>query len=404
MPQQQRRMRRPIHTFNIRSKPWEIAPFIAAPVLPGETLQNILLQARVITDPVVNRLLGWWKEYYFFYIKHRDLDDSTALQSMMLDAEYDLSALYAAADAKYYHHAGTYPWVQKMLKRVVEEYFRDEGEAWNTNLITNYPAASIMGPSRPTWLDSVRNASDVDAPDDVEVTIGGDGKIAASEMEEAMRSYDFFRQNKLTEMSYEDFLASYGVKTQALEDNRPELLRYVREWAYPISAIDPTDGSAANAVTWSVAERADKNRFFKEPGFVFGVTVARPKVYLGKQNASAIGLLRNAYSWLPALLANDPMASYQKITNGANGPLSANTEAYWVDLRDLFMYGDQFVNFDISADATGTAIAFPTVGLQKKYPDQTAAHALMVDSTNFPYVREDGVCNLAILGTQVDHT
>lgn len=404
VPQQQRVMRRPAQTFNIRSKPWEITPFMIAPVLPGETMKNLLLQARVITDPVINRLTGWWKEYYFFYIRHRDLDDSAELQAMMLDAEYDLSPKYAAAAAKYYHHAGTYPWVEKCLKRVVEEFFRDEGETWNTNLVTNYPAASIMGPSRPTWLDSVVNDSAVDAPDDVEVTIGVDDKIKASEMQEAMRSYDFFRHNKLTEMSYEDYLATFGVRLPDVEDTRPELVRYVRSWAYPVSAIDPADGSAASAVTWSIAERADKDRFFKEPGFVFGVTVARPKVYLGKQNAAAVGLLRNAFAWLPALMREDFMASFQKVTNGANGPLSGNTEPYWVDVRDIFLYGDQFVNFDISTDATGTAIASPTAALQKKYPDQTAAHALMVDATNFPYVREDGVVSLSILGTQVDRT
>lgn len=405
MARQPRVPRRPIHTFNIRSEPWEIAPFMIAPVLPGETLKNILLQACVITDPIINRLLGWWKEYYFFYVKHRDLDGSAAFQAMMLDAEYDLSAQYEAASVPYYHHAQAVNWLKQCHKRIVEEYFRDEGETWNANVITNYPAAKLFGPSRPTWLDSVVNAAEVDAPDDVEITVGVDDKVAASEIETAMRSYEFFRQmGTIKDMSYEDFLASYGVKVETLEDNRPELLRYVRQWAYPVSAIDPSDGSAASAVTWSLAERADKDRFFKEPGFIVGVTVARPKVYLGKQNASAVGLLKNAFAWLPALMANDPMAAFQKITDQANSPLSGNTDDFWVDLRDLFTYGDQFVNFSISADATGTAVALPTAGLVKDYATQAMARALFADAVNAYYVREDGVCHLNVLGTQVDHT
>ena len=254
------------------------------------------------------------------------------------------------------------------------------------------------------WLDSVANEDDFDAPDDPEITVGVDDKISASEIETAMRNWEFFRANGLTEMSYEDYLGSYGVRIPTVEQNKPELLRYVRSWQYPISAIDPTDGSAANAVTWSMSERIDKPRFFKEPGFIFGVTVARPKLYFGLQNASAVGLLKNAYGWLPAILTNDPRAALQKITAGANGPLSSNTDNYWVDLRDVFLYGDQFVNWSMVSDVTGTSVAMPTAALNKKYPTAAMVDALFADATNLDRIREDGVCNLNILGRQVDAT
>ena len=29
------------------------------------------------------------------------------------------------------------------------------------------------------------------------------------------------------------------------------------------------------------------------------------------------------------------------------GPLAGATNGYWVDIRDLFLYGDQFVNYDL---------------------------------------------------------
>ena len=400
VPQRKRIARRPQYVFNLITRPYQIQPFMIAPVLPGETLQNGLMQSRVVTDPVINRLVGWWKEYYWFYVKHRDLANSAHFQAMMLDADYDLSSIYSAAKTYHYSHAGTVDWVGECLTAVVNEYFRDEGD--NPSALDNLPVAKIMDQR---WLDSVANEDDFDAPDDPEITIGGDGKVSASEIETAMRNWEFFRANGLTEMSYEDYLSSYGVRLPSVENDVPELLRYVRQWQYPISAIDPADGSAANAVVWSMSERMDKPRFFKEPGFVFGVTVARPKLYFGTQNAGAVGLLKNAYAWLPAILTNDPRAALQKITAGANGPLSTNTDNYWVDLRDVFLYGDQFLNYAVATAITdGAAIAMPTAALEKKYPTAAMVDALFADATNADKIREDGVMNLNILGHQVDAT
>ena len=400
VPQRKRIARRPQYVFNLITRPYQIQPFMIDPVLPGETLQNGLMQARVVTDPVINRLVGWWKEYYWFYVKHRDLANSAHFQAMMLDADYDLSSIYSAAKTYHYSHAGTVDWVGECLTAVVNEYFRDEGD--NPSALDNLPVAKIMDQR---WLDSVANEDDFDAPDDPEITIGGDGKVSASEIETAMRNWEFFRANGLTEMSYEDYLSSYGVRLPSVENDVPELLRYVRQWQYPISAIDPADGSAANAVVWSMSERMDKPRFFKEPGFVFGVTVARPKLYFGTQNAGAVGLLKNAYAWLPAILTNDPRAALQKITAGANGPLSTNTDNYWVDLRDVFLYGDQFLNYAVATAITdGAAIAMPTAALEKKYPTAAMVDALFADATNADKIREDGVMNLNILGHQVDAT
>ena len=399
---QRRIARRPAHSFNLVTRPYGIYPFMLAPVLPGETLENILLQARVVTDPVISRLTGWWKEYYIFYVKHRDLDDSASFQAMMLDAEYDISGLYEAADTLHYHHAGGINWSKKCLKRVTEEFFRNEGEAWNNVTIeTNIPAAGF---DQLKWLDSLVPDSQMDPADNPEITVGVDDKINAQEIQNALRAWEFYKKNLLTEMSYEDFLASYGVRVATVEQNKPELLRYVRDWKYPISAIDPADGSAANAVTWSIAERGDKKRFFKEPGFIFGVTISRPKLYFGLQNAGLASSMRDALSWLPAIMRDDVASSLKKITTGANGPLSSYTGDYWIDVRDLFLYGDQFVNWSMVADATGQSIAMPTAAGNKEYPTAAMVDALFSDATNYDRIREDGVCNLNVLGTQQDYT
>ena len=84
LPQQGRVLRRPQHPFQIRTRPWLLQPFFIAPVLPGETMENCLIQFRSVTDPIKSPLVGWWAEYYLFYVRHRDLQkqgtDSAVLQ------------------------------------------------------------------------------------------------------------------------------------------------------------------------------------------------------------------------------------------------------------------------------------------------------------------------------------
>ena len=80
-----RSLRNPAHTWQVRQKPFLLQPICFAPVLPGETLKNLLFQARIVTDPIKNPLIGWWAEYYWFYVKHRDLAGASDFMSMMVN-------------------------------------------------------------------------------------------------------------------------------------------------------------------------------------------------------------------------------------------------------------------------------------------------------------------------------
>lgn len=401
-----RKPRRPTHTFVLKQKPYTIQPFLLAPVLPGETLKNLLLQSRVVTDPIKHPLIGWWCEYYFFYVKHRDMDGSDDFQAMMLDLEHSLASYVpSATNAKYYQYDdnGGIDWVGQCLKRVVEEYFRDEGEAWNNVTIDSMPAAAI---NSETWLQSAFDATTIDPGDTLgDIDTASPSDIPMETLDRARRTWEFMRANQLTNASYEDYLRTYGVRGQLVAPkNKPELIRYVRDWTYPTNTIDPTDGSAASAVSWAITERADKDRFFAEPGFIFGVSVVRPKVYLAKQKASLAQWLDNALAWMPAIMRDDPASSLRKFTS-TTGPLAGNvTNGYWVDLRDLFLYGDQFANYDLDAATDGTnAIDLPTTALQHKYPTEAMVDLLFAADTA-EYVRQDGVCSLNILSVETDAT
>ena len=148
-----RRLRTPTHTFQVRHIPFGIQPFFIAPVLAGETMKNLLFQSRAVSDPIRNPLVGWWLEYYFFYVKLTDLDARDTIMNALIDPTNSMSSLNEAANIRYYHAAGGPNWTKLCLKRVVEEYFRDEGDAWDIFKVdTDIPQAMLQGE---TWQNSL---------------------------------------------------------------------------------------------------------------------------------------------------------------------------------------------------------------------------------------------------------
>lgn len=220
-----------------------------------------------------------------------------------------------------------------------------------------------------------------------------------------MRAYEFLKTLQLANMSYEDYLATYGVRVTSPEAQRkPELIKWTREWQYPSNTVNPSNGAVASAVSWAVRDRTDKRMLFKYPGFIFGVTVARPKMYFGRQYGSAMSAMDNARMWLPAMLADDGGNSLREYANNA-GPLNGTsdpTNGYLFDVKDILLYGDQFINYAVS-DTNSNFAALPTAALQTKYPAETDVDALFVADTA-ETVRQDGVVNLGIMSRMNDTT
>lgn len=404
-PRFQRKMRRPRHDFNVRHMPFCITPFALAPVLPGETLKDGNLQSRAVVDPIKNPLIGWWLEHYVFYVPHGAMPKAQSWQDMVLQPDRDMSGdLTAAASLKNYHAGNGIDWVQECLRAILDTekgtWFRASGEAWNVQTIDGLPAARIQSDS---WLESAVAAGDMP---DVQVT-DGDDPLDMSQVERLYLQWEALRAMNLTEATYEDFLRSYGVRLSKAEDpTRPELLRYSRAWQYPSNTVDPATGAPSSAVSWAVRENIEKDRFFRWPGFVFGVTIARPKVYLGKQKGVGSIMLSDALSWLPAILRENAGYSLKQIANN-RGPLAGNVadaDGYWVDLVDLFMYGDQFVNFSL-AETNAGLVALPTTAMQKRYPAKADIDGLFVGATDAARLcRQDGVLSLSIASALEDRT
>lgn len=403
LPQVRRRSRTPSHPFNIRSKPFAIVPFMIAPVAPGETMTNLLLQSRVVSDPIQHPLIGWHKEYYFFYVPLMGLPNMAAtLRSMFIDNATSVAALKAGANsAPLYTYKSGMDYVSACLEVVVEQFFRDEGEAHTLAQIDGYPQAQV---SQESWAESLKLASQgaddpelpgVDEIEELDILPGFTGHYAQWEM---------MRDLGLVDVTYEDYLRGEGVNIPEAEiqtgdpqkDYKPEVIRFVRDWTYPTNHVDPATGAPSSACSWSIAERADKKRFFKHPGFIFGVTVTRPKIYRANQKGAAVGMLDSAYQWLPRVLAEQAYTGLKEHPFSAtDGILQNQASNYWTDAADLFEYGDQFVNFAMTP-ASNHGVALPSATMEKRFVPAADVTALF-KTAGTEYIREDGMCSLTIL-------
>lgn len=401
-----RTLRHPKHTFHLLTKPMQIQPFMIAPVLAGETMKNLLLQSRVVTDPVANRLLGWWQEYYFFYVRARtavsNSGEEDLIRRLFVDPATDVSSLLSGSSPAMYTRSGSISWTARCLVQVVENYFRDDGQAWNMVLTDGLPAAQIAGNS---WMDSLQ-AKAAAFEDDPTLVVGVDDAITGSEVDRLMEQWAYLRDMNMTDMSYDDYLRSFGVKVSEEQIDAPELIRYVREFQYPSNHINTASGVATSAVSWSIQERADKDRFFREPGFIFGVTVTRPKVYSATQKSAAVHELMGAYDWLPAVLSGDKNSSLKELAanHGLLGDLNMG-DLVW-DIRDLFVYGDQFLNFEIpdvvpNTMRTGLAHLPWATGQTRYIADSELVNFFA--SGEKTQIEQDGVVSLSILGQQRDN-
>jgi len=352
-----RKMRRPQHRFAVRTYPWAIQPIAIAPVLPGDTMEAARIQARVVTDPLKGKLAGWWTELHLFYVKHRDTAQSDNLQAMVLQPTVasGVPTVSGSAGATYAIN-GRPDFTRLALNAVVDEYFRDEGDT-SADYVNTYPNLPNAKLGQSDWTNSSILTSDLDTIDDVNVDLNASGTITAEEVDAALTQWNWLRQNMLTDMTYEDFLGTYGVRTQAVRRNRPELLRSIRDWSYPTNTVTQGTGAVSSACVWSIAERVDKKRFFAEPGWLLLVSVTKPKVYRMYQNGAFVNMLDNAYAWLPAVLRDDPSTSLVSMTtlNGALQPITV-TGGITADARDLFLYGDQFL-YSAPTVAGGDTIA-----------------------------------------------
>lgn len=394
--QNDRRIRRPKHNFFVEPHLWEIQPILVAPVLPGETLKRITLQSRCVTPPINSKTVGWWLEYYLFYITFRQMPDAANLIAMFIDPSTTLAPTAAAAH-RYYDGRG-YDFTSQCLQVVTQEWFRREGESWSGFTIrANRPAASV-------GLDHLGDSL-------IDTTLLPDGGALAGNVDDLSRAKMVLDYRRMLEMmggggeqvDYEEVVAMYGASLRInKERDRPELLRYIRDWQYPSNTVEPTTGVPTSAVSWAVSDRATKRRAFKEPGIIFGVQVIRPKIYFNNQTGHGATMLDRAQRWLPPAMDDTGMERSLAEFTSAQGPYGKAAggfaNGYWLDVRDLFNHGDQYID-DSSVDYSN-AVALPTTTQEIRYGTQAIANAVLV--TDDTLTQCDGNVQLEIQTRHVE--
>ena len=90
-------------------------------------------------------------------------------------------------------------------------------------------------------------------------------------------------------------------------------------------------------------------------------------------------------------------------TNAGVGPLGFVPSAdYWLDIRDLFVHGDQFVNFALTA-TDANIVALPNSSGKTRFVSSTDANDLFSDS-GVNKVHAEGRVRLNILSQVTDMT
>lgn len=417
--QQPRVGRYPQCPFNLIFKPFEIQPFLLHPVLPGESLKAALIQSQTWTDPLIanSKNTGWTQEMLLFYVPWECLPGWEAgtdglgkdLRDMMVSGESQAANQDADGNAWTYCPPGGLDFVLEATKRVVECYFRDEGEAWDVATSAGgVPMAKINGRGRRDVWDKLtlasayadrRQALDYDASG----TITWDDILLAGEHAGAIQD------GTGPTMDYEDWVRAAGgrVSQGAVDPERdtyhePELIGDIREFSYATNTVEPTTGVPAVASGWRFAKQVRKAFRFPTWGWILGLTVCRPKVFYKNQEGLVACMMQTRDAWFPPNLDGRQYEPHLLIDD-ATGPLKATMDAgnvdYWVDLRDLLNYGEQFLNYAPAA-ASAPVVTLPTAAGLRHYPTAADAMAVFSDTTN-GRIRSDGIVSLNIAGQAI---
>lgn len=399
--------RYPKHTFLVNALPFTVQPFMLARVLAGETMNNLYLESRVVTDPVLNSIIGWKHEYFFFYVRISNLANN-AIKAMFVDpTNSEIAGLDEVANKQQtYAAAGAIDWLSLCMERIVYHHFRDEGEDAGDFVTAD---GRYIAPIRQnSFLDSLTDK------DQISEGAAIAGATDAGDLDRLMDAFEMARAMGMANMSYEDFLRSYGVAIPEDDEEKPEHLATFSDWQYPSNTINPATGAPSSALSYVFKNGERSPKRFLEPGFVVGVSVTRPKVYFGGLAGMNAGFAQRAWDWMPNYLQAMPETSLKQfaVDTGPLGARTTNTDLYWIDMRDELLYGDQFHNvraFDPdAADMTAGAynmVGLPSTSLNWKYPTEAMCKAFFVDAAGTAYnVKQDGYVGLSIKGMQADFT
>ena len=291
-------------------------------------------KSRMLSLPVKHPLAGAWLENWLVYVKFTDLDRELG-QSFISD-DVSTSGYVAAADQpRHFTGAGQIDWIKKCVERVHKAYFVHENET--PRFIDGVPQVKLNNVS---WYQNCVFEAAAEAVPTAD----------ADELYAHLQGWQMLQQMQMTELTYEKYLETYGVRSIAENKGDPEILRFARSWTQPVNTVEPTTGAPSSAFVWSDQITMDKAKRFDEPGFILMLTAVRPKMFQANLGHSMVGNLWGFSDWYPSYNMQDPTAGVKKLLKDDHVFAAAlddsGGETILYDHRDLLMHGEQFINDD----------------------------------------------------------
>lgn len=395
-----RKSRRPVFPIAGTLRPFGLQPLSVTMMLPGETMQSLVVKGRCISQPVKSPLAGAWLETFAYFVKLTDLD--RALGQMFISDAVPTTGWVALADQpKYFTKAGQIEWIKRATYRIHDEWFTHENET--PRLIDT--DVRLCKLNHKSWYSSaVKEAADVAVPTN-------DG----SEQYAHMQNWFMLQQMSLTELTYEKYLETYGGKAIEAVLGKPELWGYNQSWTLPVNTVDPTTGVPSAAWVWGLDMKIEKPKRAQEPGFLVVCAVIRPKLFQRNAAASLLGNFWGFSDFFPSYNLEDPSASVKRILSTdavfAAGAQDAGTKNLLYDHKDLLLHGEQFVNnwsprFRIP-ETTGLAVktASEPEDIRGEYPLLADIDGLFTGAVaNQRECFYDGIVSLNVSGHLVETT
>ena len=325
-------------------RPFGLYPLMFHPVLPGETLQSYSAKFRLLSQPINNPMVGAWAEMWLVYVKLTDIDP--ALSEMFISETFATTGYTrAAASEALFTAAGQIDWVGMALNKFHADYMLNQGETAKT--LGDVP---LMRRKSMDWMQNLMFTP----------ATGVDVNALPSDPDAQLTGFDMMNMMGMSELTYEQYLTSYGVSSARLPNGQCEILRYAPSWTLPTNHVDPATGSPSSAWSWSVDMKADKPKMFAEPGFIMLVASVRPKVYDVRKVASFAGNLWGFADWFPVYNLTDPAGGIRELKSDdliwhptIRGGLTLLSMLY--DHRDLLSHGETFINDTVNVPYTTPA-------------------------------------------------
>lgn len=402
--------RSPSQPFGLIWKPWQIQPCSMLPVVAGETLTSLMVQCQFWTDPLkaVLKNTPWTFEYFTYYVKFRDLPGwETAtdgigkdLVDMIESGESIAGHQDADGNAWTYCPPGGVDFLLEATKRIVEVYFREDGQAWNAATADNVPLAAIRPPSSKDVMYKLGELP-IDVKTEVPPTFGSEWWQALQDMATAKELLSDGTTSTVS-MDYEDIVRASGGRAVVRNPDRedlhvPELVAYARHWDYPVNTVEPSTGVPAVAFGHRLRQKMSKAYRFSEFGWLCSYVLARPKVFWKNQEGMFAAMMQDRTNWFMPAEDLQTAQGFLAVGNGT-GPLKATMDTanqdYMVDLRDLMRGGEQFLNYAPVA-TSDAVVTLPEVDFDRDYPTATDVMAVFSDTTN-GRIRANGVVDASL--------